>query len=76
MWFPVLESGQILSDFIILRKIPVGFPSDPMRSDYRIDGPGMINHFIGKYFMKSFTSIVFNRHKFRPDFALSTFNVR
>jgi hypothetical protein len=31
-----------LSDFIILRKIPIGFPSDPMRSDYRIDRPGSL----------------------------------
>jgi hypothetical protein len=47
MWFRVPESGQILSDFIVLRKILIGFPSDPMRSDYRIDGPGheFILHF-------------------------------
>jgi hypothetical protein len=31
---------RIRSDSIILRKIPIGFPSDLIRSDYRIDGPG------------------------------------
>jgi hypothetical protein len=40
MCFRVLESGRILSDLIILHKIPIGFPSDPMKSGYRIDGPG------------------------------------
>jgi hypothetical protein len=43
MWFRILESRQILSNFIILRKIPIGFLSDAMRSDYRIDGPRYVN---------------------------------
>jgi hypothetical protein len=40
MWFPVPKSLGILSDLIILHKISIDFLSDPMRSDYRIEGPG------------------------------------
>jgi hypothetical protein len=43
MDFDVILSAEIWMNFIgfiILYKIPIGLPLDPIRSDYRIDEPG------------------------------------